>query len=290
MKKICFPTLIALSILVSVHSGYADSITKPHTFSAGTPAKAEEVNANFDTVYDHVNKVGDVIHVDEANQRVGIGEPSPDEKLEVNGTVKAMAFEGDGSGLINLPGGGLGDGHSLDAADGAPTEAIYVNGAGNVGIGTTSPSNRLKVEGEVSNSVATFNRVGNDGIILSFEQDGAEEGSISVSGATVSYNTTSDIRAKRNIIDTEMTIERLMKIKVRNFQFKRDDSRHTGFIAQELIAVYPEAVTKGEKEEDMWSVDYGKLTPFLVKAVQDLKKENDKLKARIDALEKSRWK
>ena len=37
---------------------------------------------------------------------LGIGTSTPSEKLEVNGTVKATAFEGDGSALTNISGGG----------------------------------------------------------------------------------------------------------------------------------------------------------------------------------------
>jgi len=36
--------------------------------------------------------------------------------------------------------GGAGDGHSLDASDGSPVDAVYVDAAGDVGIGTTSPN------------------------------------------------------------------------------------------------------------------------------------------------------
>lgn len=37
------------------------------------------------------------------------------------------------------------DGHSLDASDGSPTDALYVNNEGNVGIGTITPQGRLDV-------------------------------------------------------------------------------------------------------------------------------------------------
>jgi hypothetical protein len=45
--------------------------------------------------------------------------------------------------------GGVGDGHSLDAADGSPVDALYVDSNGDVGIGTTSPEAELHVSEEI---------------------------------------------------------------------------------------------------------------------------------------------
>jgi hypothetical protein len=44
---------------------------------------------------------------------------------------------------------GDGDGHSLDAADGSPVDAVYVDAAGHVGVGTTTPSSELHVGGDI---------------------------------------------------------------------------------------------------------------------------------------------
>ena len=41
-----------------------------------------------------------------------------------------------------------GHGHSLDAADGSPINAVYVDNDGDVGIGTTSPSAKLHIDSE----------------------------------------------------------------------------------------------------------------------------------------------
>jgi predicted RNase H-like nuclease (RuvC/YqgF family) len=118
---------------------------------------------------------------------------------------------------------------------------------------------------------------------------------------SVSYATTSDRRLKENIVDTHFSIDDLMKIQVRDFNFKKDANKKivAGFIAQELAPIVPDAVTVPAKTEEYWSVDYGRLTPILVKAVQDqqktieglesdnakLKAENTEMKARLEKIE-----
>ena len=92
-----------------------------------------------------VQRAGDVSLVPKGG-KVGIGTTSPSEKLEVVGTVKATAFVGDGSGLTGIAGGGDG---SYDSSASSPEDAVYVNDNGNVGIGTTSPSEKLEVVGTV---------------------------------------------------------------------------------------------------------------------------------------------
>ncbi|MHC4692308.1 MAG: tail fiber domain-containing protein [Planctomycetota bacterium] len=82
------------------------------------------------------------------NGNVGIGTDSPEAKLHIGGTA--------GVDGIKFPDGTMqttamaADGHSLDAADGSPTNVVYVNSVGNVGIGTTSPTQRLDVIGSVN--------------------------------------------------------------------------------------------------------------------------------------------
>ena len=58
-----------------------------------------------------------------------------------------------------------------------------------------------------------------------------------------------------------------------------------GFIAQEMQEIVPEAVSKGDSEDDMWSMDYGRITPVLVAALQDAHKKIEQLEQRIADME-----
>jgi hypothetical protein len=101
---------------------------------------------------------------------------------------------------------------------------------------------------------------------------GTNNGSISYSGGTTAYNTTSDARIKKNIVDAPDAGALIDAIKVRSWDFKVDDMHwRYGMVAQELLEVAPEAVTVPEDEEMMMGVDYAKLVPMLIKEVQSLR-------------------
>ena len=60
-------------------------------------------------------------------------------------------YANDADTIDGMDSSAFADGHSLDAADGSPTEAVYVDNSGDVGIGTTNPSSyKLKVEGDIN--------------------------------------------------------------------------------------------------------------------------------------------
>lgn len=82
------------------------------------------------------------------------------EYLETPGTVNDPENPVDWSKLKGVPAGfadsvddvgsGVGDGYSLDAADGDPVDQVFVDSDGKVGIGTVSPAMRFDVAGGMS--------------------------------------------------------------------------------------------------------------------------------------------
>ena len=105
--------------------------------------------------------------------------------------------------------------------------------------------------------------------------------------SSVSYNTTSDERLKENIRPTAKGLNEIMRIQVSDYNFKtKPGNNETGFIAQQLYTVFPDAVTVGGENaaEKPWSVDYGRVTPLLTKSIQDLDKIAKEQQTEIDVL------
>lgn len=108
--------------------------------------------------------------------------------------------------------------------------------------------------------------------LLAFNNGATNIGSVARVAATnaVVYNTTSDQRLKSNIEDSSSVIDKLMQVKVRQFDWTEGDLHQDyGFIAQELEPVLSGVVTKGKTEDGVWQLDYSRLTPHLVKAIQE---------------------
>ena len=134
-----------------------------------------------------------------------------------------------------------------------------------------------------------------------FQDSDGHIGSIRCSSASaVAFNTSSDYRLKENLSSITDALTRINQLNPVKFNFKKDSAKivYDGLIAHETQAVLPYAVagdkdamtkkvTDGVEKDviDPQMIDYGKLTPILIAAVQELSASNDALKARIEVLE-----
>ncbi|HTK81414.1 MAG TPA: tail fiber domain-containing protein [Bacteroidota bacterium] len=134
--------------------------------------------------------------------------------------------------------------------------AVYINSAGNVGVGTTAPGYQLQV--------------GNSG-------DGTQ-------ARANAWNTFSDRRYKRNVREIENALEKVLRLRGVTFDWKKSGEPSVGFIAQEVEGVLPHIVSTDA--EGYKSLDYGKITPYLVEAIKHQEKEINDLEALAKCLMK----
>jgi hypothetical protein len=134
-----------------------------------------------------------------------------------------------------------------------------------INTGNASGAQGLHVQGCQNTPTAACN------LIILYDGDATQAGRIQVAnGGGSAYQTTSDIRSKKNITNTAYALEDLLAVQVRDYEYLDGNVRKTGYIAQELYNVYPGAVGTSEDPNEMWAVDYGSMTPLIVKGVQDL--------------------
>jgi hypothetical protein len=178
-----------------------------------------------------------------------------------NGTERARITSG-GNLLVGTTSAGAGVGYDTRlAVDGGGAEASIFKTSG----GANAYSSVLWNTATTGNNL--FALFGTEGTITT-------RGSITYNrgAGQVAYNITSDVRLKDNIANAADSGDKVDAIKVRQFDWK-ETGNHVdyGFVAQELHEVAPHAVTKPEDDENMWSVDYSKLVPMLVKEIQSLR-------------------
>jgi hypothetical protein len=288
---------LAIACLTAA-SAHAACGALPYTLTNGYTADASQVMADLNCLLINPGFTGPV----------GINTTGPSASLDIAGADNVYTTKIEGaSGKLAIFGhqvsGGTNYGTTLIGLNPAETSyqplsfigaPILLNpGAGYIGIGTTSPG--AKFEADSTDVVEILQHQGGStsAVYTNYVVTGVVIGSVTNDGSWsgVHFNTTSDRRLKENIAPTVRGLDTLSKMNVDDFNYIADPnkSRVQGLIAQELYDVYPEAVTKGGPDPKLqpWQIDYSRLTPLLIKAMQDLKATNDQLAQRVSTLEKT---
>ena len=167
---------------------------------------------------------------------------------------------------------------------------MRLNAGGDLLINTTSQIGSGNARVSVAN--------GSDGVCIATSRSGTSSvshmqfingngtvGSISTSGSSTAFNTSSDYRLKTEVESMTDATARLKQLNPVRFKFLADTSTTLdGFLAHEVQAIIPEAVTGTKDEVDtdgnavMQGIDQSKIVPLLVATIKELE-------ARIAALE-----
>jgi Chaperone of endosialidase len=141
-------------------------------------------------------------------------------------------------------------------------ERMRIDFRGYVGIGTTTPTSMLQVNGEIT--------------------------ALTIKGP-------SDIRFKKSIKPLQNSLDKICKLNGYSYEWRKDEfpeynfktGNDIGLIAQEVENLFPELVFTDDNEMKSKSVDYTKLVPVLVESIKELKAEVEalrELKAEIEEL------
>ena len=172
-------------------------------------------------------------------------------------------FSGGGEGIASNRNAGVNT-YGLDFYTNFQNRMAITN-LGQVGIGTTSPVQRLQVAGDIRIGVGTT---------------GCVEDS---DGSVIAGTCSSDARLKTNVRAFAPLLERLVRLQPVYFDWRADEfpefhfgySTSHGLIAQEVEKVLPELVTEDSKGYK--AVKYGQLPLLTLQAIRELKTEADRM-------------
>jgi hypothetical protein len=198
----------------------------------------------------------------------------------------------------------------------ADTRRMTITSIGLVGINTSSPSQQLTVNGNISTGNLLIENTGtsvnfgaiNNGYFALLSGVGAEAMRITTSqtigigtatpqsgyrlhvvdsvyvGGNVSasaYTTRSDFNLKDDIFDLKYGLNDVLKLQPVEYTYKSNGSKQLGFIAQDIGTILPEVVSF----EESMSVNYQAIIPILTKAIQEQQAQIEALKQRLLILE-----
>jgi len=104
-----------------------------------------------------------------------------------------------------------------------------------------------------------------------------------INDVTGAYTALSDRRVKKDFESLRFDWAKFMQLKPLTYKFIKDKEQKSsiGMVAQDVNEIYPELITYHE-EDDIYHMDYSGVGVVALKAVQELKKENEQLKEQLN--------
>ena len=172
-------------------------------------------------------------------------------------------------------------------------ERMRLDGTGRLMLGTLTSlysPNVLHIKSNSTLSDGLVHRAYNNANwIFSFQNaSGTTRGQIDGTDSTsIAYQTSSDRRLKKDISDMPSMYDKIKNLKPSKFKWKENDKEDFGFIAQDVYNILPnlrgdmsdiyfdlesfdiENPVRKDGTKHYYGLDYGKLTPYLTKALQE---------------------
>ena len=246
-------------------------------------------NVVFGAAFTNATAIGANALVSQSNSlvlgdsvNVGIGTTAPQAKLHISdsGVVRALINSNLNAGVSlalanqskwSLAATGTGDLQIFNEA--LSQNAIFVNTTNNnVGIGTTTPNDKLEINGPVRLDV-----LGSAGSVQLCRNSNDQISTCS-----------SSLRYKKDLHPFTRGLALLNQLKPITFRWKSDNSPDVGFGAEDIAAVEPLLVTRSDKGE-VEGVKYDRLSAVLVNAVKEQQREiaqqQEEIKRQQDQIE-----
>ena len=175
-------------------------------------------------------------------------------------------------------------GYAYDTSNATQTgdQCVFIGGFAHSSSTSTSYENVFGYDGTGKGSSTTFIR-GSNGV---YQQNNSS-----------SWSTTSDIRIKKNVVDNNVGLDAIEKIRVRNFEYRTKEEitdfdnpdavycdkpgTQLGVIAQEIQEHFPDVVEL--QSTGAYTVNPDNMTWYLVNAVKELSAEVKALKAQLNS-------